>query len=292
MRTGVEERVPYSLSRWTDVPGAKWDWFKAQLAAGQMVAVDPRNAVPYRWSLRPEDTLGLVFWTKNPTNLVRDYALIEPYRTRVHVTITGWEEVEPGVPNYLIVAGKTAMLADRIGRDRIEWRFSPVPLLSDLRVPRRPDAGTSLAGMGLLDRFERIGRALSGYVGRVYLSFLQPNDRMPETRTAEERLGIMRSMAEIAAGYGMQVHLCNEDRTLLGASGLPSNLSPSVCAPPEDFALPGAEKPASEGCGCVLMVDPFTVNESCTMGCQYCYAADQQYAPKKMNTTRTLPVVR
>ena len=56
--------------------------------------------------------------------------------------------------------------------------------------------------------------------------------------------------------------------------------------------LDSREKPPSEGCGCVLMADPFTINESCTFGCQYCYAADKSLAPKKRNTTKGhLPVV-
>ena len=89
----------------------------------------------------------------------------------------------------------------------------------------------------------------------------------------------------------MQVILCNEDSTLRRVSELPENLSAGVCAPPEDFALPGLARPPSEGCGCVLMADPFTVNETCTMGCSYCYAADKTLAPKKRNTTRHLTVL-
>ena len=101
----------------------------------------------------------------------------------------------------------------------------------------------------------------------------------------------MVEMAKIAKGYGMQVILCNEDSTLRRVSELPENLSAGVCAPPEDFALPGLARPPSEGCGCVLMADPFTVNETCTMGCSYCYAADKTLAPKKRNTTRHLTVL-
>ena len=101
----------------------------------------------------------------------------------------------------------------------------------------------------------------------------------------------MVEMAEIAKEYGIRVFLCNEDNTLQGVQNRPSNLSAGVCAPPEDFALPGFARPPSEGCGCVLMADPFTVNETCTMGCSYCYAADKTLAPKKRNTTRHLTVL-
>jgi sulfatase maturation enzyme AslB (radical SAM superfamily) len=129
-------------------------------------------------------------------------------------------------------------------------------------------------------------------VESVYLSFLQDNDLLPETRSEQTRLNVLAQIAEDAAHRGVKVYLCNEDRLLAGHSDLHPNLSSGVCAPPEDFALPNRERPPSEGCGCVLMVDPFTINESCTMGCRYCYAGDQNLNTKKRNTTRSLPVVR
>jgi len=276
MRSGVEERIPYSLSRWTDVPAAKWDWFKAQIKARQMVAIDPRNAIPYVWSLRPEDTLGLVFWTKDPTNLIHDAPWLRDYRFHVHVTVTGWEEVEKGAPSLWDGTTLLATAASQLGPENVTWRFSPVPMVSDV-----------------VRRFETI-LALASHHGvrSVYLSFLQTNDLMPETRDEQERLNILVQVSELAAQRGVRVYLCNEDRLLVGHPDMHPNLSSGVCAPPEAFALPGLAAAPSEGCGCVLMADPFTVNESCTMGCQYCYAADQAFAPKKMNTSRQLPVLR
>lgn len=275
MRSGLTEQIPFSLSRWTDVPAAKWAWFKAQIEAGQMLAIDPRNAIPYIWSLRPEDTLGLVFWTKDPTNLLHDAPWLPNYRFKIHVTLTGWEEVEKGAPT-LHQGGRLLNETFMKYGSAVTWRFSPVPLLDPEEVVRRFAAISAYVPVG----------------AGVYLSFLQTNDLMPETRDAEARVHLMRRLAEVADARSIRVHLCNEDRTLLGVRGLPLNLAPGICAPPEDFAVPGRGASPSEGCGCVLMADPFTINESCTMGCQYCYAADKAFAPKKMNTSRLLPVLR
>lgn len=267
--------MPYSLSRWTDVPGAKWDWMMSQFKAGGMIAFDQRTAVPSRWSLDPAETLGLVWWTKDPTNLVRDFETLRHYRNQIHVTITGWHEAEKGVPYFDHVAADALSLKTALGTgSEVIWRFSPAPIV--------PDA---------LDRFQAVAEAMHGVTDRVYLSFLQPNDRVPETRTLDERIALMLSMAKVADGHGMRVLLCNEDLALAKAVGLPANLSAGVCAEPSFWAQPGATVPPSEGCGCAMMVDPFTVNESCTFGCTYCYASDQTSAPKKRNTTRSLPVV-
>lgn len=264
--------MPYSLSRWTDIPGSppKWGWMMNAFREQGMWAFDPRTAVPSEWSLCPEDTLGLIWWTKNPQALITEYARLRAYNNQIHMTLTGWEEVERGAPKLqegLELLDRTAHL---YGPDRVLWRFSPVPQVPDV-----------------VGRFTRIARVASGAgIQEVYLSFLQTNDLMPETRTAEAKLALMREMAAVAEGFGMNIRLCAEDQMLRGIGALPGNLSSGVCVRPESFALQGQDRPPSEGCGCVLTVDPFTVNESCSMSCTYCYAGDHALAPKKHNTTR------
>jgi len=276
VKSGRAEGLPYSFSRWTDVPAAKWPWFlNAILAKRSMMAFDPRNAIPYEWSLAPEDTLGMVFWTKCPDKLAKAPFVLDQYKLKVHVTMTGWHEVEIGAPSIEEATEATKRIAGRWGKENVVWRFSPVPLVEDT-----------------LARFEQIAKGVEGSVDRVYLSFLQENDRISETRDRETKLQLMLDMAGVAASRGIRVLLCNEDRTLAKVNELPENLSAGVCAPPEDFGQVGLAPPPSEGCGCVLMVDPFTINETCTLGCTYCYAADKNLAPKKRNTTRSLPVVR
>lgn len=274
-RSGRTEGVPYSLSRWTDVPAAKWEWFKAALNKGSMQAIDPRVGVPEWWSLKPEETHSLVFWTKDPKTLAMHERLLRPFHVKAHVTITGWEEVEHGAPDSIEASYWFGLLREQLGAENVSWRFSPVPLVPDI-----------------LDRFQLLCRNIGGAAGnadRVYISFLQPNDRLPETRDAEERVRVMLEMAEVAERFGMRIILCNEDQTLVRTQAETRNLSTGVCVPPGEFA--GGAPPA-EKCGCAIMVDPFTINETCTYGCAYCYAADKTLATKKRNTTRGLPIIR
>jgi hypothetical protein len=276
-RKGKVENLPYSLSRWTDVPAAKWAWFTQQLNQGWMTAFDQRTSLPAQWSLTPDDTLGLIFWTKDPTNLLRHAALLEPYKVKVHVTVTGWEEVEKGAPGIFDGAKLLRETAQVFGPKNVVWRFSPVPMVSNV--------STRFAAIAAM--------AADAGVGSVYISFLQANDLLPETRSEEERKRLLNSFAEVASTHRIGVHLCNEDRLLVDAARTRHwNLSSGVCAPPEDFALASRKMPPAEGCGCVMAVDPFTINESCTFGCQYCYAASNQLTPKKRNTTRSLPVLQ
>lgn len=260
LRRGLAEGLPYSLSRWTDLPASKWPWFKAQLAGGSMVAMDPKTGFPDRWSLDPTETLGLVFWTRNSRNLVNDAALLARYRKVIHFTLTGWHEVElraPGIEEGLEILGGAV---ETFGAHNVTWRFSPVPLVEDV-----------------IERFSRIAaQAFKLGLRRVYLSFLQANDWGLETRGPDQRRELL---SRLSASTDLELILCNEDQTLpLEGTGVCSG----ICEDGTRFA-PSVRK---EGCGCALAVDPFSQNEACRYGCRFCYSANRATAPKKRNTTR------
>lgn len=260
LRNGSDEHLPYSLSRWTDVPAAKWTWFRQRLDAGWFIGIDPATGIPDKWSLTPRTTEELVFWTKDPTNLIHDQALLTPYRVKVHVTVTGWEEEERGAPSLEEGAELLRIAASVYD---VTWRFSPVPVVEDV-LPRFTS---------ILDVASKAG------LDRVFLSFLQPNDLVPETRTQQQRSNLMLRMAAAALQKGVKVLLCNEDS---GLEETHPNLSRGICAP--------SRSAKKERCGCSLAVDPFTQNEACVFNCSYCYASEKATAHKKRNTTRHLPI--
>ena len=263
-RSGKAENLPYSLSRWTDLPATKWAWFEAQLAQGWMVGFDPRTAVPSKWSLAPEDVLGLIFWTRNPRNLIDHADQLKPYPLVVHMTVTGWHEVEHGAPNLHEGLRLLTETVDKFGVANVEWRFSP--------VPAEPDVAT---------RFEVLaeGAAQMG-LKRVYVAFLQTNDLIVERRSLEQRQVLLMELSK--RRHDLDVILCNEDRTLDGFDlPLSSKVHYGVCESGNRFS----SDLMFDDCGCALAVDPFTKNEACAMGCVYCYAADKSAAPNKKDTT-------
>ena len=271
IRSGLEAGYPYSLSRYTDLPAGKWEWFQRQLEMGLMMALDPTTGVPAKWSLSPDDTLGLIFWTRQPENLLRSAKMLHRYRVKVHVTVTGWHEVERGGPSLEEGSEWLKKTVKTFGIENVSWRFSPVPMVADV-----------------LARFQRIlDHAHEAGLFSVYLSFLQPNDRYPELRGEKEQIDLLDEMGFQAEKRGIQVILCREARK---TPELWQTWKSDVCAPPEDFHLPSRATPTSEGCGCVHMVDPFTINEACVFNCGYCYTANRTSSPHKRNTTK-LPVL-
>lgn len=272
VRSGRAEGLIYSLSRWTDLPATKWPWFKAQLRQGWMVGFDPKTAVPSQWSLAPEEVLGLVFWTRQPTNLIRCADLLRNYPLVIHMTATGWHEVEQGAPQLDESVELMAKLVGAFGVEQVEWRFSPIPAVTDV-----------------VDRFEALASKFAALgLRQVYVAFLQGNDLMPEQRGVEERQGLLRAMAE--RSHGLDVLICNDDQGLGLGLHRPAHLKYGVCESGCRFGA--ATKAGYEDCGCAMAVDPFTINEACSMGCAYCYAADKNLAPRKRDTTKDLLVMR
>lgn len=230
-----------------------------------MVGIDPLTGTPSPWSLHPDDTLGLVFWTKNPQNLIASNPQKEGFAIKVHVTVTGWYEAEGNAPDITAGAKLLSQAAKEFQPENVRWRFSPIPIVSDV-----------------VSRFEKVlAVAADSGLSRVYLSFLQENDLVRETRQLQERSTILADLAEKAEQKGVSVLLCNEDKSLAGKRSHP-NLFSGVCAPPEDFL---GSSP-SEGCGCALMVDPFTINEACSLMCKYCYASDKALWGARVDTTK------
>jgi hypothetical protein len=270
--SGRTAGFPYSLSRWTDIPAdkEKWGWFKQQLKQGWMAALEPYKGMPGKWSLKPEDTLGLIFWTKNPTNLIIDSGLLEPYKTKIHVTLTGWSEVEHGAPDLYAGTDLLCLAARYFGSENVTWRFSPIPLVPDV-----------------LHRFEEVLKKVSKTgMKQVFVSFLQENDRVRETRDYLTKIHILQEMGVLAFKYKMTVRLCNDDKEVLKLVEASLGLTLGVCAPPEDFG----SNLAIDECGCIKAVDPFSITEACIHACEYCYAGDRQLAAKKKSTT-SLPII-
>jgi sulfatase maturation enzyme AslB (radical SAM superfamily) len=129
-------------------------------------------------------------------------------------------------------------------------------------------------------------------ISSVFVSFVQTNDLMTEPRTNLDKLWTLMAMADAAPDT--RILLCNDDASALTGEHVPHSVVPDhlragICVAP---GVVGLEAAAVDGCGCVMMADPFTINESCTMGCRYCYAADKSLSDAKRNTTRRLPLVK
>jgi hypothetical protein len=294
-----------SASRRTDVPRFHGDWFAARRRAGvcESRSVFGRRS---RVSLRREDVLGYLFWSKDTTPFEGELRslLDEAIPVALQFTLNGYGPAVEGripppgetIPAFLRAA---AMLP---APEAIEWRYDP------LVVTERLDAAWHRAN------FRRIAATLEGRTRVCNTSVVEPypqavrrmgeavayrppepgrharvRERHPALRRAgEEVRELAAELAAIAREHGIGLRACC-DPWLASGAALPG----AACCSAALFApygidavlsaLPsGASRP---GCRCLRAVD-IGMDETCPGGCAYCYVTRSAEAAARHHAAR------
>lgn len=261
-----------SVSRRTDIPNYYSEWFYNRIKEGFVYVRNPMNRSQVsRITLSPEVVDCIVFWTKNPEPMLERLDELSAYHYYFQFTLTCYgRDVEVNVPEKeekMIPVFQR--LSEKIGRDRVIWRYDPV-LFTDRYTPQYH-----------LDMFRRMASALNGYTGRCVISFA---DTYGKTKKSMEAMrvyelsdaGLMDfsgKISEIARANGMTVGSCAE-RIDLSECGIEHNccIDKKVI---EDIMgcriKVEKDKNQRPECGCVESVEIGTYN-TCKNGCRYCYA--------------------
>ncbi|MBM3241186.1 DUF1848 domain-containing protein [Candidatus Poribacteria bacterium] len=266
-----------SVSRRTDIPSFYTKWFMNRIRDGFCHWINPFGGQVYRVSLQPEDCLALVFWTRNPTPLIRhlDFLRREGYRFYFHFTINGYPKIleSHNPPAHTMVAA-LQRLADLISPELTFWRYDPI-LLNEV---------TSEAYH--LKQFDFLSRQLEGYTNRCYFSYVafygktERNLRWVEREhnlsfqrpSIEEQRHLAHQLRDIGATRGITLYSCCHDG-LIGDgiekahcidSALIARLRP-------DLNRHLQASPTRQDCGCAESVD-IGAYDTCPYGCVYCYA--------------------
>lgn len=281
-----------SASRRTDIPAFYTPWFIRRVRAGYCTVPNPfnRNQVSYV-SLKPEDVDVIVFWTRNPAPLIPYLDELDARGLRYYFQYTVLDNpraLDPKSPPLPAALKTFRRLAERIGPQKVIWRYDPIVFTPHTEAEFHRDA------------FARIAAALRGFTQRVVISVM---DRYPK---AEKRLAtleahgfplnealtqtpafeaLMRDLVAIATENGMEIVSCAEDLDLT-----PYGVRPGKCVDDDYirrvFGLEVTHKKdphQREACGCVVSKD-IGAYDTCLFGCQYCYAtrsfdrARQQHA--------------
>lgn len=261
-----------SVSRRTDVPNYYSDWFINRIKEGFLYVRNPMNAHQIsRIDLSPEVVDCIVFWTKNPGNMIDKLDCLQDYAYYFQFTLTGYgKDIEPNLPSKREELIPTFQrLSEIIGKDKVIWRYDPI------LVNERYTAEYHLKA------FEEIASKLSGYTEKVIISFV---DLYAKTKRNAGKLGIKQlsneemihlagQLAQIASKNNLKIESCAEQINLqdVGIShgscidrGLIEKLlgCKLICE---------KDKNQRPECGCFESVEVGTYN-TCLNGCKYCYA--------------------
>ena len=271
-----------SASRRTDIPAFYADWFLRRTRAGGVSWANPYSGQVSSVSLAPEEVAAIVFWTRNFAPMMRHLDELERrgYRTLVQFTLTILPRVyESHVPPVKAAVAQLRRIADRIGPDRVLWRYDPI-LIS-------PETGEDFH----LRTFESLASALEGATRQCSVSFVQVYGKVRRNFTRRGlplpapdpalRRSLASRLAGMAAARGIAVKACCND-DLVGA-----DVGKARCVdrdqvrqlwPGLDFDAPPA--PSREGCGCSRSFD-VGAYDTCLHGCIYCYATRDRETAKR-----------
>lgn len=261
-----------SVSRRTDIPNYYSDWFIARIKEGFLYVRNPMNAHQIsRIDLSPEVVDCIVFWTKNPANMIEKLGHLEKYMYYFQFTLTGYgKDVEPNLPNKRKEVIPTfKRLSEKIGKERVIWRYDPILVNKRYTMDYHRKA------------FEEIASNLEDNTEKVVISFVdfysktQRNTRGLDIRqiTNEERVELAGEMARIASKYHLIIETCAEQINL-NEVGI---LHGSCIDKKRIERLLGCklivekDKNQREACGCIESVEVGAYN-TCLNGCKYCYA--------------------
>lgn len=264
-----------SASRRSDIPALYADWFFTRLKEGFVKVANPYNAKQVRVvSLRPEEVEGVVFWTRNSDPMLSRLEQMRgiPFYFQISLTPYG-PDLEPGLPDTLTRIGQLLRLADRIGPDRVIWRYDPILFNPDWTPERHENAFGDIAHavdkavrhcvFSYVDTYAKIGRAQTKY--RI------------TSLTEKEKLDVASRLSACAAAMDLPLFTCAENIDLSPYGIRHGRCVDSSLFEEQNGCLPSMvsklkrDSGQRPSCLCAPSVD-IGMYDTCIHGCVYCYA--------------------
>ena len=257
-----------SASRRTDIPALYSKWFLNRLEAGFVMVPNPRTPSRLgRVELSPDNVDCIVFWTKNPAPMLDKLDRIEAmgYRFYFQFTLNPYgKTIERNLPPKTELASVFAELGQRLGAERVVWRYDPVLLDSTHSVRWH------------YERFDELCEKLHPFTRRCVLSFIKPYRHIAslfQKMRTQEMIAVASGFSKTAEKYGLSLFACAEETDLVKygierASCIDRALIEQIAGSGIRARKDAGQRPA---CACIESVD-IGIYDTCTNRCVYCYA--------------------
>ncbi|MBN1541227.1 DUF1848 domain-containing protein [candidate division KSB1 bacterium] len=268
-----------SASRRTDIPAFYSEWVMNRLRAGTCYVVNPfRPSQLRRVALTAQEVDALVFWTRWSAPLhpfLGEMAALGHTSFFLYTVTAYGSMLEPHVPQVERQIEDLHRLAERVGADRIAWRYDPI-----LLTERHPADDH-------LDRFARLAAELSPSCQRVIVSSFDPyrnalrrllSIEKPQPRPIEDDalFELLRGLKRIAEQNGLVLTSCAQGRAWEEAEIVAGKcIDDKWIEKITGRRISGTKDPGQRPqCRCVRSVDIGRYN-TCAHGCVYCYATQR-----------------
>lgn len=276
-----------SVSRRTDIPAFYGDWFMKRINDGFVGYLNPFGGQKKIISLKHEDVIAFVFWSKNFTPFMNNLMLLKEmdYKFYFNYTITGLPNIfECNLVEKDEAINNLIELSNLFSPKHINWRYDPIVL-------------SSMTDYNFhLNNFEEMCMKLNGFVERCFFSFAiqygkvkRNYDKFQKENSiffSEPEISVKQKLSEdlasIAKMYGIKMYTCCGD-ILLSDRILKAHCVDGQIIK-ELYSLDGLtikESPTRKECGCTSSTD-IGVYDSCPHGCIYCYANINKTQAKKI----------
>jgi hypothetical protein len=271
-----------SASRRTDIPAFYSKWFLNRLKEGYVLIRNPFNKKKiYKVSLRSKVLDLIVFWTKNPDNmlpLLREIDNFEvPYYFLFTVTSYG-NELETNLPSKKRIIETFKRLSDFIGRERVIWRYDPILFTKEIDLDYHRQS------------FEFLAKNLKDYTDKCIISFIDLYKKCEKNLkdfkmvqiTADIMIKTAGIIGQIAESCGIVVETCAEkidlrDLGIKKGKCIDDKLISSLIG---ESCILRKDQYQRKECRCAESVDIGAYN-TCLNFCLYCYANHNRQTVEK-----------
>lgn len=205
--------VIISASRSTDIPAFYSEWFINRLREGYIKWVNPFNRNPQYISF--DKARVIVFWTKDAHPIIPHLKEIDDKGINYYFSFTLNDYEKEGFEMRVRKLDKRIdtfkMLSEKIGKDKVVWRFDPLIMTDKITVE------------SLLDKVLRVGNQIANYTNKLVISFadistyrkvqnnLNKHSINYKEFTPETMEAIAKGLNEINKNWGLDIATCSED---------------------------------------------------------------------------------
>lgn len=262
-----------SASRRTDIPAFYSEWFVNRLKERFVDVKNPMNPKQVsRIPLNTEVVDCIIFWTKNANPMLEQLDIIDAkgYQYYFQFTLTPYDNsVEKYLGDKRKILNGFKKLSDRIGKQRVIWRYDPVIVNDSFSVDYHLDSFFKLCNsLG-----DYTTKCIFSYVDLYYKTKRNAKGIVDNEVNIENMNRIAQGFSEIARKHSIILETCSEEIDLNKYGiGHSSCINKQTIESIIGYTI-NAKKSQSQRkhCWCIESIDIGSY-DCCSHGCVYCYS--------------------